>query len=135
MTKKEMLQQVDEKVQDWLWDEYIPGFDSKEDMANNAVVLAAVMCMSDMIHNYICDPYTLDDEEEIDNLFWKDDSLQEFYDFFLKYNLTLRDIAETWLMGNDPETEDILGLHSWNRQLDDMLNDIHWLLEAQKDRR
>lgn len=129
MTKKEMLQQVDEKVQDWLWNEYIPGFDSKEDMANNAVVLAAVMCVSDMIHNYICDPYTLDDEEEIDDLFWKDNSLQEFYDFFIKHNQTLSDIAESWLMGNAPDDEDVLGLRGWSSQLDDVLDNIHRLIE------
>lgn len=129
MTKKEMLQRVDEKVQDWLWNEYIPGFDSKEDMANNAVVLAAVMCVSDMIHNYICDPYTLDDEEEIDDLFWKDNSLQEFYDFFIKHNQTLSDIAESWLMGNAPDDEDVLGLRGWSSQLDDVLDNIHRLIE------
>lgn len=129
MTKKEMLKEVDKKVQNWLWKEYIPGFDSRKDMANNAIFFAAVTCMADMIHNYVCDPENLETEENIDSLFYERWSLQEFYDFFTKHNMTLNDIAEAWLRGDNPDNEDILGLRGWGSQLDDVLFNIHWLLK------
>lgn len=129
MTKQEMLKAVDEKVQHWVWEEYIAGFDSKKDMANSSLVVAAVMCMADMIHSYVCDP---NNEEIVDDLFYEDGSLQEFYDFFIKHNMTLYDIAERWVMSDEPYLEDILGLRGWGSQLEDMLLDIHWLLKYTK---
>lgn len=129
MTKQEMLKAVDEKVQHWVWEKYIPGFDSKKDMANSSLSVAAVMCMADMIHSYVCDP---GNEEIVDDLFCEEGSLQEFYDFFIKHDMTLDDIAKNWLMGDDLYLKDILGLYSWGSQLEDMLLDIHWLIKYTK---
>lgn len=134
MTKREMLEAVNEKVQAWLWNEYIAEFESKEDVAKHALFVAGVMTIADMIDAHICDPIILDDEEEIDNLFWKEGQLQELYDFFFKYNCTVHDIVENWLFGNDPSAEDLLGLYSWERQLNDVLDNISFLIRDIKRR-
>lgn len=134
MTKREMLKAVDEKVQHWVWDEYIAEFKSKEDMANNALAVAGVRSIADMIHDYICDPAVLDDEEEIDDLFWKEGQLQEFYDFFFEYDCTVYDIVKNWICSNDPSAEDILGLYSRERQLNDVLDNISFLIRDIKRR-
>lgn len=129
MTKREMLKAVNEKVQTWVWDEYIAKFESKKDMAINALSVAGVMSIADIIRNYICDPAVLDDEEEIDSLFWNEGGVQEFYDFFFKYNYTVYDIVENWICGNDPSAEDILGLYSYGGQLEAVLDNISYLIK------
>lgn len=129
MTKKEMLQEVDKKVQNWLWKEYIAGFDSAADAANSALHVAAVMAIANMIHDYVCDPVILDDEEEIDNLFWEEGKLQEFYDFFFKYDCTAYDIAENWIFSNEPSFNDVLGLYSYEAQLNAVLDNISYLIK------
>lgn len=114
---------VNSYVQDWK-EEYISSFSSVHAMAYKALEVAAVNAMADWLNNWICDMDEIDLEATFYNV-----SVDEFVDFFLKYDQTFIDIYDSWVGGNDPSSEDILSLRSYGEQTEDILNEMRYILD------
>ena len=114
---------VNNYVQDWK-KEYISSFPSVQEMAFRALEVAAVNAMADWLNNWICDM----DERDLKDTFCNV-SVDEFVDFFLKYDQTFIDIYDSWVGGNDPSSEDILSLRSCGEQTEDIFREMRYILD------
>lgn len=114
---------VNSYVQDWK-KEYISSFSSVQEMAFRALEVAAVSAMADWLNDWICDM----DEKDLEDTFCNV-SVDEFVDFFLKYNQTFIDIYDSWVGGNDPSSEDILSLRSYGEQTEDIFHEMRYILD------
>ena len=114
---------INNYVQDWK-KEYISSFPSVQEMAFRALEVAAVNAMTDWLSDWICDMGERDLEDAFCNV-----SVNEFVDFFLKYDKTFIDIYDSWVGGNDPSSEDILGLRSYGEQTVDILCEMRYILD------
>lgn len=114
---------VNNYVQAWK-KEYISSFPSVQDMAFRALEVAAVNAMTDWLNDWICDM----DERDLEDVFCNV-SVGEFIDFFLKYDQTFVDVYNSWIGRSDPSNEDILCLHSYGEQTEDILNNIRFILD------
>ena len=114
---------VNNYVQDWK-KEYISSFPSVQEMAFRALEVAAVNAMADWLNNWICDM----DERDLKDTFYNV-SVDEFVDFFLKYDQTFIDIYDSWVGGNDPSSEDILSLRSYSEQTEDIFREMRYILD------
>lgn len=132
MTPLEKLEAVSAKVQDWVKNTFLPSFKTKEEMYYNGIRVAAIAAMQDWLEEYLIPTIKIDGEEALDSIFWKV-SLDEFYDFFFKYEKTLEDIEKSWILGNDPAAEDILSLDSYSRQTEDILAEMRYILDDLKE--
>lgn len=129
---KEMKELIN-KINDWVWEKYIPHFESNEEMANNALEVAAVMNMNDCLVNYLRENIyqvenSLLDEEDYEATF-EGITSQQFYDYFEKYNHTLADIYSSWVSA--PElNSDLLGLQGWGAQFEAICEEIkYWFID------
>lgn len=114
---------VNSYVQDWK-KEYISSFSSVQEMAFRALEVAAVSAMADWLNDWICDM----DEKDLEDTFCNV-SVDEFVDFFLKYDQTFIDIYNSWVGGNDPSSEDILSLRSYGEQTEDIFHEMRYILD------
>ena len=114
---------VNSYVQDWK-KEYISSFSSVQEMAYRSLEVAAVNAMTDWLNDWICDMDERDLEDTFHNV-----SINEFMDFFFKYDQTFIDVYNNWIGGNDPSNEDILSLRSYGEQTEDILNNIRFILD------
>lgn len=114
---------VNSYVQDWK-KEYISSFSSVQEMAFRALEVAAVNAMADWLNDWICDM----DERDLKDTFYNV-SVDEFVDFFLKYDQTFIDIYYSWIGGNDPSSEDILSLRSYDEQTEDIFREMRYILD------
>lgn len=114
---------VNSYVQDWK-KEYISSFSSVQEMAFRALEVAAVSAMADWLNDWICDM----DEKDLEDTFCNV-SVDEFVDFFLKYDQTFIDIYDSWVGGNDPSSEDILSLRSYGEQTEDIFHEMRYILD------
>ena len=119
----ENVKLVNSYVQDWK-KEYISSFPSVQEMAYRALEVAAVNAMTDWLNDWICDMSERDLEDTFCNV-----SVNEFVDFFLKYDKTFIDIYDSWVGGNDPSSEDTLSLRSYGEQTEGILNNIRFILD------
>lgn len=104
--------------------EYISSFPSVQEMAYKALEVAAVNAMTDWLNDWICDM----DERDLEDVFLNV-SVDEFIDFFLKYDQTFVDGYNSWIGGNDPSSEDILSLRSYGEQTEDIFREIRYILD------
>lgn len=114
---------VNNYVQAWR-KEYISSFPSVQEMAYKALEVAAVNAMTDWLNDWICDM----DERDLEDVFLNV-SVDEFIDFFLKYDQTFVDVYNSWIGGNDPSSEDILSLRSYGEQTEDIFREIRYILD------
>lgn len=114
---------VNNYVQAWRR-EYISSFPSVQEMAYKALEVAAVNAMADWLNDWICDM----DEKDLEDTFCNV-SVDEFVDFFLKYDQTFIDIYDSWVGGNDPSNEDILSLRSYGEQTEDIFHEMRYILD------
>ena len=114
---------INNYVQDWK-KEYISSFSSVQEMAFRALEVAAVNAMADWLNDWICDM----DERDLEDTFCNV-SVDEFVDFFLKYDKTFIDIYDNWVGGNDPSSEDILRLRSYGEQTEDIFREMRYILD------
>lgn len=114
---------INNYVQDWK-KEYISSFPSVQEMAYRSLEVAAVNAMTDWLNDWICDM----DEEDLEDVFYNV-SVDEFVDFFFKYNQTFVDIYNSWICGNDPANADILSLRSYGEQTIDILCEMRYILD------
>lgn len=114
---------VNNYVQAWRR-EYISSFPSVQEMAYKALEVAAVNAMTDWLNDWICDM----DERDLEDVFLNV-SVDEFVDFFLKYDQTFVDVYNSWIGGNDPSSEDILSLRSYGEQTEDIFREIRYILD------
>lgn len=125
---KEMKELIG-KINDWVWEKYIPHFKSNEEMANNALEIAAVMNMNDCFTNHLKEiiyqvENSLLDEEDYEASF-EGITPREFYDYFEKYNHTLADVYSSWVSA--PElNSDLLGLQGWGAQFEAICEEIKY---------
>lgn len=117
------IELVNSYVQDWK-KEYISSFPSVQEMAFRALEVAAVSAMADWLNDWICDM----DEKDLEDTFCNV-SVDEFVDFFLKYDQTFIDIYDSWVGGNDPSSEDILSLRSYGEQTEDIFHEMRYILD------
>ena len=113
---------VNSYVQDWK-KEYISSFPSVQEMAYRALEVAAVNAMTDWLNDWICDMGERDLEDVFLNV-----SVDEFMDFFFKYDQTFVDVYNSWVCGNDPSSEDILNLLSYGEQTEDIFREMRYIL-------
>lgn len=128
MTPLEKLEAVSAKVKDWVENTFLPSFKTKEEMYYNGIRVAAIGAMQDWLEEYLIPTIKDDGEEALDSIFWEV-SVDEFYDFFFKYEKTLEDIEESWINSDDPFLEDILGLRSSGGQTEDILARMGYILD------
>lgn len=114
---------VNSYVQDWK-KEYISSFPSVQEMAFRALEVAAVNAMADWLNDWICDM----DERDLEDVFLNV-SVDEFMDFFFKYDQTFIDVYNSWVCGNDPSSEDILSLRSYGEQTEDIFREMRYILD------
>ena len=119
----EKVKLVNNYVQHWK-EVYISSFPSVQNMAFRALEVAAVNAMTDWLNDWICDMDEIDLEDVFLNV-----SVNEFVDFFLKYDQTFVDVYNNWIGGADPSNEDILSLRSYGEQTEDILNNIRLILD------
>lgn len=117
------IELVNSYVQDWK-KKYISSFPSVQKMAYRSLEVAAVNAMTDWLDNWICDMDERDLEDTFHNV-----SINEFMDFFFKYDQTFIDVYNNWIGGSDPANEDILSLRSYGEQTEDILNNIRFILD------
>lgn len=132
LTPLEKLEAVSAKVKDWVENTFLPSFKTKEEMYRAGVRVAAVAAMQNWLDEYLIPTIRDDKEEALESIFWTV-SVDEFYDFFFKYEKTLEDIEESWILGNDPAAEDILSLESYFRQTEDILTEMRYILDDLKE--
>ena len=123
MDIKAKVKLVDTYVQDWM-EEYISSFPSVQAVAYKSLEFAVVNSMVDWLHDWLCDMDEQDLEDTFHNI-----SINEFMDFFFKYNQTFIDVYNSWISGDDPSSEDILSLRSYGEQTEDILNNIRFILD------
>lgn len=123
MDIKAKVKLVDTYIQDWM-EEYISSFPSVQEMAYKSLEVAAVNSMADWLHNWLCDM----DEQDLEDTF-HDVSINEFMDFFFKYDQSFVDVYNSWIDGEDPSNEDILSLRSYGEQTEAILNNIRFILD------
>lgn len=116
------IELVNSYVQDWK-KEYISSFPSVQEMAYRALEVAAVNAMTDWLNDWICDM----DERDLEDVFLNV-SVDEFMDFFFKYDQTFVDVYNSWVCGNDPSSEDILSLRSYGEQTEDIFREMRYIL-------
>lgn len=114
---------VNNYVQAWK-KEYISSFPSVQEMAFRALEVAAVNAMTDWLNDWICDM----DERDLEDVFLNV-SVDEFMDFFFKYDQTFVDVYNSWIEGNDPSSEDILSLRSYGEQTEAIFNNMRFILD------
>lgn len=114
---------VNSYVQGWK-KEYISSFPSVQEMAYKALEVAAVNAMTDWLNDWICDM----DERDLEDVFLNV-SVDEFMDFFFKYDQTFVDVYNSWICGNDPSSEDILSLRSYGEQTEDIFREMRYILD------
>lgn len=114
---------VNSYVQGWK-KEYISSFPSVQEMAYRSLEVAAVNAMTDWLNDWICDM----DERDLKDVFLNV-SVDEFMDFFFKYDQTFVDVYNSWMSGDDPSSEDILSLRSYGEQTEDILNEMRYILD------
>ena len=114
---------VNNYVQAWK-QEYISFFPSVQEMAFRSLEVAAVNSMANWLNDWICDMDEMDLEDVFLNV-----SVDEFMDFFFKYDQTFVDVYNNWIDGDDPSSEDILSLRSYGEQTEDILNNIRFILD------
>ena len=117
------IELVNSYVQDWK-KEYISSFPSVQEMAYRALEVAAVNAMTDWLNDWICDM----DERDLEDVFLNV-SVDEFMDFFFKYDQTFVDVYNSWVCGNDPSSEDILSLLSYGEQTEDIFREMRYILD------
>lgn len=132
MTPLEKLEAVSAKVQDWVENTFLPSFKTKEEMYYNGIRVAAIAAMQDWLEEYLIPTVKIDGEEALDSIFWNV-SIDEFYDFFFKYEKTLEDIEESWINSDALFLEDILGLRSSDVQTEDILTRMGYILDDLKE--
>lgn len=123
MDIKAKVKLINNYVQDWK-KEYISSFPSVQEMAFRSLEVAAVNSMADWLNDWICDM----DERDLEDVFLNV-SVDEFVDFFLKYDQTFVDVYNSWIGGDDPSSEDILSLRSYGEQTEAILNNIRFILD------
>lgn len=114
---------INNYVQDWK-KEYISSFPSVQEMAYRSLEVAAVNAMADWLNDWICDMGERDLEDAFCNV-----SVNEFVDFFVKYDKTFIDIYDSWVGGSDPSSEDIFGFRSYGEQTEDILREMRYILD------
>lgn len=119
----EKVKLVNNYVQGWK-EEYISSFPSVQEMAYRALEVAAVNAMTDWLNDWICDM----DERDLEDVFLNV-SVDEFVDFFFKYDQTFVDVYNSWMNEDDPSSEDILSLRSYGEQTEDILNEMRYILD------
>ena len=117
------IELVNSYVQDWK-KEYISSFPSVQAVAYKSLEFAAVNSMVDWLNDWLCDM----DEQDLEDTF-HNVSINEFMDFFFKYDQTFVDVYNSWIDGDDPSSEDILSLRSYGEQTEDILNNIRFILD------
>lgn len=132
LTPLEKLEAVSAKVKDWVENTFLPSFKTKEEMYRAGLRIAAVAAMQNWLDVYLIPTIEDDGGEALESIFWTV-SVDEFYDFFFKYEKTLEDIEESWICGNDPSAEDILSLDSYFRQTEDILTEMRYILDDLKE--
>lgn len=110
-------------VQDWKKG-YISSFPSVQEMAHRSLEVAAVNAMTNWLNDWICDM----DERDLKDAFCNV-SVNEFVDFFLKYDKTFIDIYDSWICGSEPANADILNLRSYDEQTVDILYEMRYILD------
>lgn len=123
MDIKAKVKVVDTYIQDWMR-KYISSFPSVQAIAYNSLEFAAVNSMVDWLQNWLYDM----DEQDLEDTF-HNVSINEFMDFFFKYDQTFVDVYNSWIEGNDPSNEDILSLRSYGEQTEAILNNIRFILD------
>lgn len=123
MDIKAKVKLVNTYMQHWK-EVYISSFPSVQNMAFRALEVAAVNAMTDWLNDWICDM----DERDLEDVFLNV-SVDEFMDFFFKYDQTFVDVYDSWIEGNDPPSEDILSLRSYGEQTEAILNNIRRILD------
>ena len=123
MDIKAKVKLIDTYTQDWM-KEYISSFPSVQAVAYKSLEFAAVNSMVDWLQNWLCDM----DEQDLEDTF-HNVSINEFMDFFFKYDQTFVDVYNSWIDGDDPSSEDILSLRSYGEQTEDILNNIRFILD------
>lgn len=116
------IELVNNYVQDWKR-VYISSFSSVQEMAYRSLEVAAVNAMTDWLNDWICDM----DEEDLKDVFLNV-SVDEFMNFFFKYDQTFVDVYQSWISGDDPSSEDILSLRSYGEQTEGILNEMRYIL-------
>ena len=119
----EKVKLVNSYVQHWK-EVYISSFPSVQNMAFRALEVAAVNAMTDWLNDWICDM----DERDLEDVFLNV-SVDEFIDFFLKYDQTFVDVYNSWIGGDDPSSEDILSLRSYGEQTEAIFNNMRFILD------
>ena len=117
------IELVNSYVQDWK-EEYISSFPSVHAMMYKALEVAAVNAMTDWLNDWIRDM----DERDLEDVFLNV-SVDEFMDFFFKYDQTFVDVYNSWVSGDDPSSEDILSLRSYGEQTEGILNEMRYILD------
>lgn len=117
------IELVNSYVQDWK-EEYISSFPSVHAMMYRALEVAAVNAMTDWLNDWIRDM----DERDLEDVF-RNVSVNEFMDFFFKYDQTFVDVYQNWVGGDDPSSEDILSLRSYGEQTEDILREMRYILD------
>ena len=117
------IELVNSYVQDWK-EEYISSFPSVHAMMYKALEVAAVNAMTDWLNDWVRDM----DERDLEDIFLNV-SVDEFMDFFFKYDQTFVDVYNSWVSGDDPSSEDILSLRSYGEQTEGILNEIRYILD------
>ena len=123
MDIKAKVKVVDTYIQDWMR-KYISSFPSVQAIAYNSLEFAAVNSMVDWLQNWLYDM----DEQDLEDTF-HNVSINEFMDFFFKYDQTFVDVYNNWIDGDDPSNEDILSLRSYGEQTEAILNNIRFILD------
>ena len=123
MDIKAKVKIVDTYIQAWK-KVYISSFPSVREMAYRSLEVAAVNSMADWLQNWLCDM----DERDLEDTF-RNVSINEFMDFFFKYDQTFVDVYNSWIDGDDPSSEDILSLRSYGEQTEAILNNIRFILD------
>lgn len=127
MENKTYAQKCDElatKMQDWLWNEYVPSFTSNVDIANHSLAFAMVNCWADAIVTY-ADSYL--EFEDDDSEGWID--IDEWLKFFETH--TLNDCAECCLMFNHLDEFDPFGFTGFEPQLEALEAAINELIRQE----
>lgn len=132
LTPLKKLEAVSAKVKDWVENTFLPSFKTKEEMYRAGVRVAAVAAMQNWLDVYLIPTIKDDGEKALEDIFCEV-SVDEFYDFFFKYEKTLKDIEESWIWGNEPAAEDILSLESYYKQTEDILAEMRYILDDLKE--
>lgn len=128
MENKTYTQKCEEfanKMQDWLWREYIPSFKSNEEIANNSVPFAVANCWVDAITVY-ADSFQETGEEDDDG--WID--IDKWIMFFGTH--TLSDCAEELLMFKHLENFDPFGFSGFEPQLECLETVINEMIKQEE---